>query len=86
MFETIDEYIKNFLKLPKSDAVEKWEKVFNAMAVHTRKALPKELLLARRPNEEQHIYEYRLNNYEAITYGSMNKSFDDLFRIVNAVN
>lgn len=86
MFETIDEYIKNFLKLPRKECVEKWEKVFSAMAVHTRKALPKDLLLKRRPNEEEHIYNYRLDNYEAITYGSMNKSFDDLFRIVNAVN
>lgn len=86
MFETIDEYIKNFLKLPKKDCVAKWEKVFSDMAVHTRKALPKDLLLKRRPNEEEHIYNYRLDNYEAITYGSMNKSFDDLFRIINAVN
>lgn len=86
MFETIEEYIKNFLKLPKKECVKEWEKVFTAMAVHTRKALPKDLLLKRRPNEEEHIYNYRLDNYEAITYGSMNKSFDDLFRIVNAVN
>lgn len=86
MFETIDEYIKNFLKLPKNESVEEWKKVFEAMAVHTRKALPKDLLLKRRPNEEEHVYNYRLDNYEPVTYGSMNKSFDDLFRIVNSVS
>jgi hypothetical protein len=86
MFETIDEYIKAFLKLPESELKTKWVEIFEEMAVHTRKRLPKELLLKRRPNEEERIYNYRIENYEAITYGSMNKSFDDLFRIVNAVN
>lgn len=86
MFETIEEYIIHFLKLPGNGLKSNWESVFEAMAVHTRKALPEKLLLARRPNEEQHIFNYRLANYEPITYGSMNKSFDDLFRIINSVN
>lgn len=86
MFETIDEYIKNFLKLPTSECKKDWENVFKQMSVHTRKALPTETLLKRRPNEEEHIFQYRIDNYKAITYGSMNKSFDDLFRIVNSVN
>lgn len=63
-----------------------WEKIFKEMAVHTRKATPEQLLKARRPNEEQEVFEYRVANYEPITYGSMNKAFDSLFRLMNGIN
>lgn len=86
MFETVEEYIKEFEKLPKYHLTEKWEKIFNEMAVHTRKRVPEELLLKRRPNEDEEIFKYRLANYEPITYGSMNKCLDDVNRILSAVN
>lgn len=86
MFETIEEYIKEFSKLPEYAHIKQWEQVFNQMAIHTRKRLPKELLLARRPNEDEHIFNYRIANYEAITYGSMNKCLDDVNRILSAVS
>lgn len=86
MFETIEEYFANLFTLPKSDKLQEWEKVFLNMAVHTRKRVPRELLLARRPNEEPNIHEYRIANYRAITYGSMNQALDDLYRIVSGIS
>lgn len=86
MFETIEEYIIHLFELPPCEEQADWIKVFLDMAVHTRKRCPKELLLATRPNEEPHILRYRLDNYEPITYGSMNKALDDLFRMFNDIN
>lgn len=86
MFETIELYFENLFVLPKSDMLTHWEKVFLSMAVHTRKRVPVELLLARRPNEDLNIHQYRINNYRAITYGSMNQANDDLHRIVSGIS
>lgn len=86
LYDTLDEYFAQFTTLPKSEKKEDWEKVFKSMAVHTRKRTPKELLLARRPNEEEKIFQYRLANYRAITYGSINKAMDDVYRIVSGVS
>ncbi len=82
MFEILD-YIKTFLKIDNKKKVEEWTEVFNQMAVHTRKRKPVELLLEQRPNEEPHILEYRLKNYRAITYGSMNRAMDSAGRLLN---
>lgn len=84
MFDLL-EYIKGFHKIDNSAIVQKWEEVFNQMAVHTRKRKPVELLLATRPNEEAHIFKYRLDNYRAITYGSMNRALDSVSRILNKI-
>jgi hypothetical protein len=86
MFETIEQYIAALFKLPKNPLVDKWIAVFNEMAVHTRKRKPEELLLKARPNEEPNIIQYRLDNFEPITYGSMNRAFDNLYRLMNAIN
>lgn len=86
MFETIEEYFRQLFLLPKNPNKKNWEKVFYDMSIHTRKTVPTELLLKRRPNEEEHIYNYRIANYEPITYGSMNKALDDLFRIINGIS
>lgn len=82
MFNILD-YIKNFLKIDNKEQVEKWRAIFYQMAVHTRKRKPVELLLAQRPNEEDNIFNYRLNNYRAITYGSMNRALDSAGRLLN---
>ena len=84
MFDII-EYIKGFSKLNNKNIVKKWEAVFNQMAVHTRMRKPVELLLATRPNEETHIFNYRIANYRAITYGSMNRALDSVSRILNRI-
>ena len=84
MFDII-EYIKGFSKIDNKNIVKKWEQVFNQMAVHTRMRKPTELLLATRPNEETHIFNYRLDNYRAITYGSMNRALDSVTRILNRI-
>lgn len=85
MFE-IAEYIKIFFDLDNSTLRKKWEDVFDQMAVHTRKKKPEELLLKQRPNETPEILQYRLCNYRAITYGSMNRATDSVGRILNKTN
>lgn len=82
MFDILD-YIKTFLKIDNKDQVKLWEAIFYQMAVHTRKRKPVELLLAQRPNEEESILDYRLRNYRAITYGSMNRALDSAGRLLN---
>lgn len=83
MFD-IKQYTKNFFLLDNKECVEKWKKVFDQMAVHTRKRKPEDLLLKARPNEEPHVLAYRLENYRAITYGSMNRAMDSAGRILQA--
>lgn len=86
MYDNIEAYFEKLFELPKSDKVSKWDKVFKDMAVHTRKRVPVELLLAKRPNEEADIHAYRIANYRAITYGSMNKALDDTQRNISGVS
>jgi hypothetical protein len=86
MFETLQEYFKQLLLLPENPNQKQWERIFKDMAVHTRMDIPKDLLLKRRPNEDPLVHTYRLENYEPITYGSMNKAIDDLYRILNGIN
>ena len=50
---------------------------------HTRGVKPSDKLIKARPNEPKEIIEYRSENFEAVTYGSMNKAFDVLYRIFN---
>lgn len=86
MFETVEQYFKQILLLPDNPLKKEWESVFNSMAVHTRCRKPVESLLKRRPNEEAAIEQYRLDNFRAITYGSMNKALDDVYRIINGIS
>lgn len=78
-------YIRDFFLVDNSALTSKWKDVFSQMAVHTRKKKPVDLLLAQRPNEEPHIWQYRLDNYRAITYGSMNRALDSVGRILNKI-
>lgn len=82
-----DDYIKDFFKIEfDKDLKKKYVDVFEQMAVHTRKFNPGNLLNKARPNEENKITEYRIANYRPITYGSINKSFDDVYRAVGGAN
>jgi hypothetical protein len=85
-FNDVKAYAQTIPKLPKFRYAEDFKEFYDEMAVHTRKRKPKDLLLKRRPNEPDDVYNYRLDNYEPITYGSMNKAFDNLYRIVNGIN
>lgn len=78
-------YLKNFFNIDNKSIIAQWVAVFNQMAVHTRKKKPTELLLKQRPNEEEDILKFRLENYRAITYGSMNRALDSVCRILNRV-
>lgn len=84
MFD-IEKYLREFFKIDNSCLVANWNKIFEQMAVHTRKKIPTELLLKQRPNEEEHILNFRLDNYRAITYGSMNRALDSVSRILNKI-
>lgn len=79
-------YVATITSMAPYENAEKFKELFEEMAVHTRKRKPKELLLKRRPNEPDDVYDYRIKNYEPITYGSMNKAFDNLYRIINGIN
>ena len=84
MFE-IENFIKTFFKLPPPMYYKEWIKVFTDMAVHTKKRIPTELLLSRRPNETDEVLKYRQDQYRPITYGSMNRATDELYRIVSGI-
>lgn len=83
----LGQFIISLIKdqLPKIESQARWQEIFEEMAVHTRKAKPEKLLLKRRPNETPEILKYRLENYEPITYGSMNRALDECSRIISGV-
>lgn len=85
MFE-LEQFIKDFFKIPTPAHRDKWIEVSVDMAVHTKHAIPAKLISEMRPNETKEIYNYRIKNYRAITYGSMNRALDKLYRILNGVN
>lgn len=84
MFE-IGKFITDFFKVSPPAYKKEWEMVYNQMAVHTNKKLPEHLIKVQRPNETKEIYDYRLCNYRAITFGSMNRALDELYRIVSGI-
>lgn len=86
---TIDEVKKFAKKIPTLEPYclrEEFKEAYEEMVVHTQKKEPKELLLKRRPNEPQDVLEYRTENYEPITYGSLNRAFDNINRIFGGIN
>lgn len=86
LYADVKKYAKKVPTLPEYPLKKQFQEVYDEMAVHTRKRKPTNLLLKRRPNEPDDVLEYRVNNYEPITYGSMNKAFDNLYRIANGIN
>ena len=82
----VAQYAAKITKLAEYPLKKEFKEAFEEMAVHTRKRKPKELLLDRRPNEPKDVYDYRIKNYEPITYGSMNQAFDNINRILNKTN
>jgi hypothetical protein len=84
--EEVTAYAAKITKLAPYEPAIKFKELFEEMAVHTRKRKPKDILLKRRPNEPDDVFEYRIANYEPITYGSMNKAFDNLNRILTGIN
>ena len=84
MFE-IDKFFRDFFKHPEPEKKGSWVSVYESMAVHTRKAYPKKILETKRPNEEKPVLDYRLSVYRPITYGSMNKALDSIYRILNGI-
>lgn len=85
-FDEVKKYAELITLMPPYFLADKFRKSFEEMAVHTRKRKPEDLLLKRRPNEAADVLDYRICNYESITYGSMNKAFDNLNRILTGMN
>ena len=85
MFD-IESFHKTIDKIKDPDLSKDWNRVRNEMFVHTRGKLPEKLLNTRRPNEDENVYKYRLEVYEPITKGSMNKAIDKLFRLFQSAN
>lgn len=84
--EEVTAYAAKITKLAPYEPAIKYKELFEEMAVHTRKRKPESILLKRRPNEPDDVFNYRIANYEPITYGSMNKAFDNLNRILTGIN
>ena len=72
------------LKEPKNK--KDWVRVRDEMFVHTRGRNPGDILTKRRPNEDPDVQKYRLEIYEPITKGSINKAIDKLYRIFQNAN
>ena len=85
MFE-IEIYNANLGDLRQPEDKEHWIEVRNEMFVHTRGKNPGRILTQRRPNEDDEIKQYRLDIYEPITKGAINRAIDKLYRIFSAAN
>ena len=85
MFEI--EYYNSILgDLPQPHEKDDWVEVRDEMFVHTRGKNPGRILTQRRPNEDAEIQKYRLDIYEPITKGAINRAIDKLYRIFSAAN
>ena len=76
----------NLSKIDKPKNWNEWNHVRETMFVHTRGKNPGEILTSRRPNEDPEIQKYRLDIYEPITKGSINRAIDKLYRIFSSAN
>lgn len=85
MFD-LAKFITDFFKINPPRYKKDWENVYKAMAVHTKKEMPCDLISTQRPNETAEILAYRIANHRAITYGSMNRALDELYRIVSGIS
>lgn len=85
MFE-IEIYNSMLGDLPQPEEKHDWVEVRNEMFVHTRGKNPGRILTQRRPNEDAEIQKYRLDIYEPITKGSINRAIDKLYRIFSSAN
>lgn len=85
MFD-LAKFITDFFKINPPTYKKDWEDVYTAMAVHTKKGAPTKLISTQRPNETKEILDYRICNHRAITYGSMNRALDELYRIVSGIS
>lgn len=85
MFE-IEIYNSMLGDVPQPEEKHDWVEVRNEMFVHTRGKNPGRILTQRRPNEDAEIQKYRLDIYEPITKGSINRAIDKLYRIFSSAN
>jgi len=85
MFE-IEIYNSMLGELPQPEEKDDWVEVRDEMFVHTRGKNPGRILTQRRPNEDAEIQKYRLDIYEPITKGSINRAIDKLYRIFSSAN
>ena len=60
------------------DAYLRWAQVYAQMIVHTQGHNPGKLLASMRPNEMQEVFNYRMNNFEAITMGAISRAKNEI--------
>lgn len=82
----IVKYVKTLPFLKPTEKAEEYKEKFEEVAVHMRRLKPEKILLKRRPNEPTDIHEYRLENFEPITYGSIRRAYDNVSRILTPSN
>jgi len=83
MFE-IENFFANFLDAPAPLAKDKWERVYEDMTVHTQGKKPERIIETRRPYEDEAIKAYRLESYEPITKGAINRAIQNLQRLFSS--
>lgn len=83
-YDSVEELIDS-IYFPKyePDAYTHWIGVKLQAVRHTRAVSPGELLEQQRPNESEHVRQYRLDNYRAITNEGAVKFNDKSARIIN---
>ena len=79
-------YVKTLPFLKQTERAEEHKEKFEEVAVHMRRLKPERILLKRRPNEPEEILNYRLENFEPITYGSIRRAYDNVSRIFTPSN
>ena len=61
------DYLQRFFDLPRPARQSRWVKIRNEMRIHTQGTCPKEVLLRRHPHEDEESFDWRIENYVAIT-------------------
>lgn len=80
---SIEEYIRNFSRIPEPAAKSLWVRDFKSVSTHVRGNKENDIIAKRRPNEELDIYQYRMDNYRAVTKHPFNTALNNLVRIMN---
>lgn len=76
----LESFVKGINQLPQPPNYSKWLAVTDAITTHSMGRVPAKLR-KRRPGEPDDVYNYRIEILESITKGSLNRAFDNLYRI-----
>jgi hypothetical protein len=80
---SIEEYIRNFSRLPEPAAKTLWVRDFKSISTHIRGNKENDIIGKQRPNEEVEIHKYRMDNYRAVTKHPFSTALTNLIRIMS---